>query len=796
MAVQEQHYLNLQGLQTYDDLIKINKLGNFTTATDVAVGGVTYHTFWEVAPTASNQVWGVAVHPTDGTLIKVFNNQGTYSVIPYDGKELTQAQYNALSTQEKNNGTYYITDAGSSGSGFPAVDFIFSTVADMNTAISGGTVPNNATCYVTGTSEIYKVISGTATPFGGGSNPNVLLKDGSIPADNFTIGTRATGSTVGTRSSVQGQTCTASGINSHAEGKSTQATDHCAHAEGLEGQATGEASHVEGGALIASGRFSHAEGNYTSATAASAHAEGASTTASGQCSHAEGYGTTACSYYTHAEGYGATAGNSTTPANGQYAHAEGRNTVSSGLASHAEGYETTSTGQGSHSEGSYSDATGNHSHAEGNDTTAAAYCSHAEGSATTVYGSGSHVEGAYSYIGEATTDKISICHVEGDHSYIKNASDKDVTGCHVEGYYCNINIPDSNTDTLCGIHVEGYTTTASGEAAHAEGRATYAKAKYSHAEGYDTKAHSNYAHAEGWSTNAGNSTTPANGNAAHAEGNNTTASGAGSHAEGLSTTASGSYAHTEGTSTTANGTNSHAEGSNTIASIGAQHVSGQYNVSNSTSGNYFIIGNGTNNGRSNCFRVYTSAVYGNGAYNSSGADYAEYFEWLDSNINEEDRAGRFVTLDGDKIRLANAEDDYILGIVSGNASVIGDSHDDQWSQMYERDIFGRFIFEDAEIPAITQEIDGEEVVIEPAHIEHRLKLNPAYDNTQTYIPRSERPEWDAVGMVGKLVALDDGTCEVNGYCAPSDDGIATKVTKSKYRVMKRLDANHIQVVIL
>ena len=653
--------------------------------------------------------------------------------IPLDGKELTQAQYNALSETERNNGTYYINDAGSMGSGFVAVDFVYATVAAMNTAISGGSVPNYATCYVTGTGGIYKVISGVATQFGGGSNPNVLLKDGSIPADNFTIGTRATESTVGTRSSVHGETCTASGTNSHAEGKSTQATAHCAHAEGLEGQATGEASHVEGGALIASGRFAHAEGNSTSATAASAHAEGASTTASGQCSHAEGYGTTTCSFYTHAEGYGTTAGNSTTPTNGQYAHAEG--------------YQTTSTAMGSHAEGSYSDATGDHSHAEGNDTTAAAYCSHAEGSATTVYGSGSHVEGAYSYIGTATTDKISICHVEGDHSYILNASNKDVKGCHVEGYSCYIDIPNTNTSTLYGLHVEGYHTTASGDTAHAEGLKT-----------------------------------TASGNAAHAEGFETTASGYAAHAEGYGTTASGYYSHAEGFAT------------NAVAID--QHVGGQYNVSNSTSGNYFIIGNGSSLGRSNCFRVYTSAVYGNGAYNSSGADYAEYFEWLDSNTNAEDRAGRFVTLDGDKIRLATSEDDYILGIVSGNASVIGDSHDDQWSQMYERDIFGRFIFEDAEIPAETKEIDGEEVIIRPAHTEHRLKLNSAYDNTQTYIPRSERPEWDAVGMVGKLVALDDGTCEVNGYCAPSNGGIATKAAKSKYRVMKRIDANHIQIVIL
>jgi hypothetical protein len=191
--------------------------------------------------------------------------------------------------------------------------------------------------------------------------------------------------------------------------------------------------------------------------------------------------------------------------------------------------------------------------------------------------------------------------------------------------------------------------------------------------------------------------TTASASYSHAEGSGTTASGNGSHAEGIGSTASNSCAHAEGASTTASAYGSHAEGVYTIASGEAQHVSGRYNVENSTVGNFLIVGNGSSvSARSNSFRVDTNAVYGNGPYNSSGADYAEYFEWLDGNEGAEDRAGRFVTLDGDKIRLATAEDDFILGIVSGNASVIGDSHDDQWAHMYERDIFGRFIFEDVE----------------------------------------------------------------------------------------------------
>jgi len=32
----------------------------------------------------------------------------------------------------------------------------------------------------------------------------------------------------------------------------------------------------------------------------------------------------------------------------------------------------------------------------------------------------------------------------------------------------------------------------------------------------------------------------------------------------------------------------------------------------------------------------------------------------------------------------------------------------------------------------------------------RRRLNPDYDDTQTYVPREERQEWVTVGLMGKL----------------------------------------------
>lgn len=339
---------------------------------------------------------------------------------------------------------------------------------------------------------------------------------------------------------------------------------------------------------------------------------------------------------------------------------------------------------------------------------------------------------------------------------------------------------------------EGEDTTASSNSAHAEGYNTTASGMYSHAEGANTTASGNYSHAEG------NSTT-ASGTYSHAEGDTTTASGNYAHAEGWNTTASGNFAHAEGQATAAKGYYSHATGYHTAANF-YQTVVGRYNVekgstlSYTTDSGYLIVGCGTSSSATaNCLRATESKVYGK-TYSSSGADYAEMFEWLDGNISNDDRVGKFVTLDGDKIKLATSQDDYILGVVSGNPSVIGDSHSDQWAYMFEQDIFGRPIYETVTIP---EEKDDDGNIIVEEHTEEQLKVSKQYDNTQPYIARDKRKEWVAVGLLGKLICIDDGTAEINGYVSPNENSIATySEAKTKYRVMKRIDETHIQIMIL
>lgn len=168
---------------------------------------------------------------------------------------------------------------------------------------------------------------------------------------------------------------------------------------------------------------------------------------------------------------------------------------------------------------------------------------------------------------------------------------------------------------------------------------------------------------------------------------------------------------------------------------------------------------------------FSGNVYAGGAYKTNGADYAEYFEWLDGNVDNQDRIGLFVTLDGDKIKLAN-KDDYILGVISANPSIVGNSAELDWHDKYKTDVYGRLIYDES----------------------HNLILNENYNDTLEYIPRGARKEYSKVGLLGQLVVQDDGTCEVNGYCMASVNGVATK-SDSGYRVIKRIDKTYIKIIL-
>lgn len=349
----------------------------------------------------------------------------------------------------------------------------------------------------------------------------------------------------------------------------------------------------------------------------------------------------------------------------------------------------------------------------------------------------------------------------------------------------NENIPDDTKIYVEGdlsFHMEGYGTTASGKGAHAEGDSTKAIGQSAHAEGTSTKAIGFGAHAEGIATYARE-------NGAHAQGIKTKATKDGAHAEGNRTLSEGFASHSEGFKTVSNALASHAEGYGTTTNgLDGAHVMGRFGEA--THPYSWHIANGI----SEEFKGIGARIQGNGfgaldlGWSIGGRGYAEMFETLDGEPIE---PGYFVTLEGGKIRKANRKDDFILGITSANAGIIGNAGELRWKNKYETDEWGRIQYRSILVPPVLNE-DGYEIF--PEHYEIQPQLNPEWDSSQEYIPRLKRSEWVPVVIKGCVLVRDDGSCRVNSYCRCNNRGFATPGSRG-VRVLERISENQILVLV-
>ncbi|MEV2475957.1 peptidase G2 autoproteolytic cleavage domain-containing protein [Paenibacillus larvae] len=465
-------------------------------------------------------------------------------------------------------------------------------------------------------------------------------------------------------------------------------------------------------------------------------------------------------------GHGSVAEGINTVAGGVAAHAEGSGASASGNAAHAEGYMTEAIGIASHAEGSTTKASGNMSHVEGYATDALGETSHAEGSNTKAEGISSHAEG------HSTLAQGIASHAEGSGTTASNSH----------------------------AHAEGTGTTASGESAHAEGVGTVALAEAAHAEGAQAVAEGYASHAEGSGSRAGAFATHAEGNttkamafASHAEGNTTEATAFAAHAEGNSTEASAFASHAEGAGTSAGGIAAHSEGIGTSAlRQDGVHIIGKFGQADSgIEGQYsWYLANGTDEKHPGLAAKVIGAfgnAYVSGYLAAGGASYAECFETKDGSPIE---VGYFVTTEGDRVRKANGKDSYVIGVTTAPSGFVGDSRELHWADKYTVDEWGRVQVQEVEIPPYK---DEEGKVIIPKRTELQPVLNPAWDPDIPYVSRLKRDEWVVVGLLGKLLVRDDGSCQVNGYCQPGENGIATKA-KEGYRVLKRVAPERILIL--
>lgn len=251
-------------------------------------------------------------------------------------------------------------------------------------------------------------------------------------------------------------------------------------------------------------------------------------------------------------------------------------------------------------------------------------------------------------------------------------------------------------------------------------------------------------------------------------------------------------------------------------------------------GDMIVIGNGhSKTVTSNAARLTTEGYFYYNTGCGAGADYAEFFEWSDGNPNDEDRCGVFVSFDFDcdvdystpqelpKIKIAQPGD-YILGVISGNPSFVGNA-DEEWKKRWIYDDFDRPILETIKVPITeTQEVETGEYRIdiqydeEDNEIEVQVpitelrevetgeyrteivqKQNENYDESMVYESRFERKEWETTGLLGVLSIKDDGTCQPGKYCKCGENGIATLADKREidtYLVIRRINENVIKIM--
>ena len=216
--------------------------------------------------------------------------------------------------------------------------------------------------------------------------------------------------------------------------------------------------------------------------------------------------------------------------------------------------------------------------------------------------------------------------------------------------------------------------------------------------------------------------------------------------------------------------------------------------------------------------VFKVVSNGNGYFDGEAdvgnADYAEFFEWVDGNSEDVDRRGITVVMDGEKIRPATSSDDTskIIGVVSANPGVVGDSAWSEWQGRHKRDAYGSWVTEEQEFlvwnkfgtdvvdgvkvprpqPNINDPYCNPEYSILVSDIEKekargtcpqkaidqnlRMKkqnrvVSEEWDSSKIYTPRSDRKEWTPIGLVGKLVVRRGQPIGANWILMKSNVGI-------------------------
>lgn len=252
----------------------------------------------------------------------------------------------------------------------------------------------------------------------------------------------------------------------------------------------------------------------------------------------------------------------------------------------------------------------------------------------------------------------------------------------------------------------------------------------------------------------------------------------------------GSYAHSDRSWIAGVGAGSQAYGSRSavINSLESETLPGAYcqTIVNSrgvkSRGVYaFLMGYGTDGPRYENTTIDMSSTSGNiqtkGTV-TSGQNFGDYAEYFESQSGQAIPNGTIVTLDGRFIRKAQINDKPI-GIISGTAGVILGDQMFHHKDKFLKDEFGVTLTEWQ-----TKEWQDDEGNTYSEEVEIPIP-NPDYvEFEDEYIPRSERPEWNVVGLVGQVFTRFKGELKPNDYIK-SDNGVGVRDNvNGHYRVLE------------
>ncbi|MFS0786046.1 peptidase G2 autoproteolytic cleavage domain-containing protein [Shouchella sp. 1P09AA] len=265
---------------------------------------------------------------------------------------------------------------------------------------------------------------------------------------------------------------------------------------------------------------------------------------------------------------------------------------------------------------------------------------------------------------------------------------------------------------------------------------------------------------------------------------------------------SNSHAEGEGSFILGSAGNSRARGPRSSIISSSAAIAGQPNggfgsmvvASNLTSNpnSYSVVGGYGATGNSSSSNRKWELDSRNGTIKASGritgsetfADFAEYFESMDGRAIQ---TGMLVALEGDKVRLANQDDD-IIGVISQTAGVLLGEASFHWKGRYLKNDFGAYIYEPQLVRTYDIDDDGNTLA---SYKEERVLLpleDPKYDSNMRYSARKDRDEWNVVGLTGQVhvrineeVQLGDKLTAKGGVGYPSNERFGNitvmKITK-------------------